>query len=121
MRRNRVRPELRSFEFPRGAAKPLARTASVEAPRGAFLASRMRTDRNFNMTTQDVTQQQDMPNAGGNPPSARGGSIGLVLLVAVAVVASAVGLMLIGRANAGPYILGLLALLAMVGVFALFA
>ena len=53
--------------------------------------------------------------------SARGGSIGMVLLVAVALVGAAVGLLLIGRGNAGPYILGLLAALAMAGVFSLFA
>jgi two-component system cell cycle sensor histidine kinase/response regulator CckA len=53
--------------------------------------------------------------------SARGGSIGMVLLVAVALVGAAVGLLLIGRGNAGPYILALLAALAMAGVFSLFA
>jgi two-component system cell cycle sensor histidine kinase/response regulator CckA len=52
---------------------------------------------------------------------ARGGSIGMVLLVALALVGAAVGLLLIGRNNATPYILALLALLAMVGVFSLFA
>ena len=40
---------------------------------------------------------------------------------AVALVGAAVGLLLIGRGNAGPYILGLLAALAMAGVFSLFA
>jgi two-component system cell cycle sensor histidine kinase/response regulator CckA len=45
----------------------------------------------------------------------------MVLLVAVALVGAAVGLLLIGRGNAGPYILALLALLAMAGVFSLFA
>jgi two-component system, cell cycle sensor histidine kinase and response regulator CckA len=53
------------------------------------------------------------------PP--RRGSIVLVLLVAGALVAAAVVLMTIGRAQAQPYILGLLALLAMVGLFSLFA
>ena len=50
-----------------------------------------------------------------------GGSIGLVLLIAVALVGAGVGLMLIGRTKAEPYILALLAVLAMVGVFLLFA
>ena len=45
----------------------------------------------------------------------------LVLLVAGGIVAAAVALMTIGRAQAQPYILGLLALLAMVGLFNLFA
>src|ERR1700720_1278422 len=54
-------------------------------------------------------------------PVRRGGSILLVLLVAGGIVAVAMALMTIGRAQAQPYILGLLALLAMVGLFNLFA
>jgi two-component system cell cycle sensor histidine kinase/response regulator CckA len=50
-----------------------------------------------------------------------GGSIGLVLLIALVLVGAAAGLVFIGRANAEPYILVLLAVLAMVGVFLLFA
>jgi two-component system, cell cycle sensor histidine kinase and response regulator CckA len=49
------------------------------------------------------------------------GSIGLVLLIAVVLVGAGVGLMLIGRTHAEPYILAMLAVLAMVGVFLLFA
>ena len=45
----------------------------------------------------------------------------LVLLVAAVLIAIAVALMTIGRSHAQPYILGLLALLAMVGLFNLFA
>jgi two-component system cell cycle sensor histidine kinase/response regulator CckA len=54
-------------------------------------------------------------------PVRRSGSIVLVLLVAAGLVAVAIALMTIGRAEAQPYILGLLALLAMVGLFNLFA
>jgi len=54
-------------------------------------------------------------------PARRGGSILLVLLVAAGIVAVAVALMTIGRAQAQPYIVGVLALLAMVGLFSLFA
>jgi two-component system cell cycle sensor histidine kinase/response regulator CckA len=54
-------------------------------------------------------------------PPRRSGSILLVLLVAGMLVAVAVALMTIGRTQAQPYILGLLALLAMVGLFNLFA
>ena len=54
-------------------------------------------------------------------PARRSGSIVLVLLVAGGIVAAAVTLMTIGRAQAQPYILGLLALLATVGLFNLFA
>jgi two-component system cell cycle sensor histidine kinase/response regulator CckA len=50
-----------------------------------------------------------------------GGSIGLVLLIALVLVGAAAGLVFIGRANAEPYILVLLAVLAMVGVFLLLA
>ncbi len=54
-------------------------------------------------------------------PARRSGSIVLVLLVAGGIVAAAIALMSIGHAEAQPYILGLLALLAMVGLFNLFA
>ncbi|WGR91388.1 response regulator [Bradyrhizobium sp. ISRA443] len=54
-------------------------------------------------------------------PVRRGGSILLVLLIAAGIVAVAVWLMTIGRNQAQPYILGLLALLATVGLFNLFA
>jgi two-component system cell cycle sensor histidine kinase/response regulator CckA len=54
-------------------------------------------------------------------PARRGGSILLVLLVAGGIVAAAVALMTLGRTQAQPYIVGLLALLAMVGLFNLFA
>src|SRR5947209_9962386 len=53
--------------------------------------------------------------------SQRGGSIGMVLLVAIVLVSAAVALLFIGRARAEPYIVTLLALLAVVGVFSLFA
>jgi two-component system, cell cycle sensor histidine kinase and response regulator CckA len=59
--------------------------------------------------------------ATAHEPVRRGGSILLVLLVAGAIVAIAVALTTLGRAQAQPYILGLLALLAMVGLFNLFA
>lgn len=54
-------------------------------------------------------------------PARRSGSILLVLLVAGAIIAAAVAFMTLGRSQAQPYILALLALLAMVGVFTLFA
>src|SRR5438105_12175054 len=53
--------------------------------------------------------------------SPRSGSIALVLLVATGLVAVAIGLMTPGRAQAQPYILGILAVLAMIGLFNLFA
>jgi len=51
----------------------------------------------------------------------RSGSIGMVLLVAVLLVAAAAGLIYVGRDYAETYILVLLALLGTIGVFALFA
>ncbi|MDB5549549.1 MAG: multi-sensor hybrid histidine kinase / cell cycle control histidine kinase CckA [Tardiphaga sp.] len=61
--------------------------------------------------------------AGALPPepARRSGSILLVLLVAGAIVAAAIAFMTLGRSQAQPYILGMLALLAMVGLFTLFA
>jgi two-component system cell cycle sensor histidine kinase/response regulator CckA len=53
--------------------------------------------------------------------SASTGSVGLVLVVAVALVGLAIFLLIVGRERAEPYIIGALALLAVVGIFALFA
>ena len=55
------------------------------------------------------------------PSGSRGGSIALVLLVALAVIAAAGGFFLIGRGFADRYILGVLAVFATAGVFSLFA
>src|SRR6202008_306044 len=49
----------------------------------------------------------------------RRGSIGMVLLVAVLLIGAAAGLMFVGRAE--PYVLVLLAILGMIGIFSLFA
>lgn len=70
------------------------------------------------MTRDEI---QALPDATAPETPRRGGSIVLVLLVAGAIVAAAVAFMTLGRAQAQPYILGLLALLAMVGLFMLFA
>jgi two-component system cell cycle sensor histidine kinase/response regulator CckA len=51
----------------------------------------------------------------------RSGSVGMVLLVALLLIAAAAGSIYIGRDYAETYILGLLAVLGTVGVFALFA
>ncbi len=73
------------------------------------------------MAQQDVSG--DIGRAAVDRTSAgqHGGSIGLVLLIAIVLVGAAAGLLLIGRGHAEPYILGFLAVLAMVGVFLLFA
>jgi two-component system cell cycle sensor histidine kinase/response regulator CckA len=72
------------------------------------------------MTAETNSASSPEPLA-AHEPARRGGSIVLVLLVAAGIVAVAVVLMTIGRAQAQPYILGVLALLAMVGLFNLFA
>jgi two-component system cell cycle sensor histidine kinase/response regulator CckA len=51
----------------------------------------------------------------------RNGSIGLVLITAVVLIGAALALLLVGRGQAQPYILGFLALLATIGVFSMFA
>ena len=51
----------------------------------------------------------------------RGGSIILVLLVAGLLVGAGTGIVVLGRSNTEPYILGFLAVLATIGVFSLFA
>jgi two-component system cell cycle sensor histidine kinase/response regulator CckA len=72
------------------------------------------------MTTQDMSGA-DRAGAIDRSPAGSRGSIGMVLLVAIALVGAAVGLLLVGRGYSGPYILALLAVLATLGVFALFA
>ncbi|SDJ77838.1 MULTISPECIES: cell cycle histidine kinase CckA [Bradyrhizobium] len=72
------------------------------------------------MTAETDSNPSPEPLA-AHEPARRGGSIVLVLLVAAGIVAIAVAMMTIGRAQAQPYILGVLALLAMVGLFNLFA
>jgi len=63
---------------------------------------------------------EDAPNAPVDRSHATG-SIGMVLLVALVLVGTAVFLLFIGRDNAEPYIVAVLASLAVIGVFALFA
>src|SRR3977135_3167867 len=71
--------------------------------------------------TADTDNDPSREPFAAHEPARRGGSIVLVLLVAFGIVAVAIALMTLGRAQAQPYILGLLALLAMVGLFSLFA
>ncbi|MGM4896565.1 cell cycle histidine kinase CckA [Tardiphaga sp. 839_C3_N1_4] len=75
------------------------------------------------MTAETDHDRQSMTaqNPVLHEPARRSGSIVLVLLIAAAIIACAVAFMTLGRAQAQPYILGLLALLAMVGLFVLFA
>ena len=72
------------------------------------------------MITETSQGRSGEPQAAAEPPR-RGGSIALVLLIAGAIVAAALAFMTLGRAHAQPYIVGSLALLAMVGLFMLFA
>src|SRR5512141_2661765 len=71
------------------------------------------------MAAQDVSQ--DRRPAAVDRSGDRGGSIGMVLAVALLLVGSVIALLFIGRANAQPYILALLSALAVIGVFSLFA
>src|SRR6218665_1478432 len=75
------------------------------------------------MTAETDHDRQSMTaqNPVLHEPARRSGSIVLVLLIAAAIIGCAVAFMTLGRAQAQPYILGLLALLAMVGLFVLFA
>jgi two-component system cell cycle sensor histidine kinase/response regulator CckA len=73
------------------------------------------------MASHDVMEAQPRTAVDRSRPAQRGGSVGLVLLIAVVLVGAGVGLVYIGRSHAEPYILGILALLATVGVFGLFA
>src|SRR5437868_12348898 len=67
------------------------------------------------MATFDVTRASAIDRSG------RRGSILLVLLLALALIAAAGGLVFVGREHSEPYILVLLAVLGVIGVFSLFA
>jgi two-component system cell cycle sensor histidine kinase/response regulator CckA len=69
------------------------------------------------MAAQDVSDIRKPVDRSGE----RGGSIGMVLAVALLLVGSVIALLFVGRANAQPYILTLLSVLAVIGVFSLFA
>src|SRR5436190_17946613 len=71
------------------------------------------------MAAQDVSE--DRRPAAIDRSGDRGGSIGMVLGVALLLVGSVIAFLFIGRANAQPYILALLSALAVIGVFSLFA
>src|SRR4051812_43778072 len=79
------------------------------------------------MAAQDVSQETPQNMRQERRPVAidrtgdRGGSIGMVLAVALLLVGSVTALLFIGRANAQPYVLTLLSALAVIGVFSLFA
>src|SRR5262249_16448684 len=75
----------------------------------------------FPAMSADIDHDPTPEPVAAHEPLRRRGSIVLVLLVAGTLVAVAVALMTIGRSQAQPYILGLLAVLAMVGLFNLFA
>ncbi|CAL8972402.1 Sensor kinase CckA [Rhodoplanes serenus] len=70
------------------------------------------------MTTQDLTGKGGLDVF---PGGERRGSIRFVLAIALALIAAATGLLFVGRGEAEPYVLGLLAVLGMVGVFSLLA
>ena len=70
------------------------------------------------MAVQDVSETR---RPAAMDRSDRGGSIGMVLAVALLLVGSVVAFLFVGRAHAQPYILALLSALAVIGVFALFA
>ncbi len=71
------------------------------------------------MAVQDVSRDQRL--AAVDRTGERGGSIGMVLAVALLLVGSVIAFLFVGRANAQPYILALLSALAVIGVFSLFA
>jgi two-component system cell cycle sensor histidine kinase/response regulator CckA len=73
------------------------------------------------MATQDTGGGSERAAVDRGPGAARGGSIALVIVVAIALVGAATGLLFVDRNFAGQYIAGLLAILASVGVFSLFA
>ena len=73
------------------------------------------------MAMQETGGASERAAVDRSPGAARAGSIGLVIVVALALVGAATGLLFLDRRFAGQYITALLAVLASVGVFSLFA
>src|SRR5215475_139551 len=73
------------------------------------------------MAQQDVTGDIVRAALDRTSSGQHGGSISLVLAIATVLVGATAGLIMIGRGHAEPYVLGFLALMAMIGVFMLFA
>jgi two-component system cell cycle sensor histidine kinase/response regulator CckA len=73
------------------------------------------------MATADPSGERKQVAIDRSDGPLRSGSVGLVLLVALVLVGAATALLFIGRTRAEPYIIALLAVLATVGVFSLFA
>ncbi len=73
------------------------------------------------MAQQELTGQIGRAAVDRTRTGQQAGSIGMVLLIAACLVGAGVALILLGRTHGEPYILALLAVLAMVGVFLLFA
>ena len=73
------------------------------------------------MATQDGAGSSERAAVDRSPGAARTGSIGMVLLVAIALVGAATGLLFVDRRVAPQYITILLAALGSIGVFSLFA
>jgi two-component system, cell cycle sensor histidine kinase and response regulator CckA len=73
------------------------------------------------MATQETGGASERAAVDRGPDPARAGSIGLVIVVAIALVGAATGLLFVDRNFAPQYITALLAILASVGVFSLFA
>ncbi len=78
-------------------------------------------DRTTLMPAQDRDEQEERQAFDQSQSAPRGGSLGMVLLVALSLVVAAAGLVYVGRGYAENYILAVLAVLGTVGVFALFA
>src|SRR5262245_64349410 len=103
-----------------GTRVPSARSPCGDSPAGALRTRRMNADSKPVMTQQQSSDDNARAPIDRSRASRGGGSIGLVLLIALVLVGAAGALLLIGRARAEPYILALLAVLATRGVFLLF-
>ena len=79
------------------------------------------TDRSAEPRAEEHEPKQARQAFDKSQSAPRSGSVGLVLLVAVALVGAAAGLIYVGREYAEAYILAMLATLGTIGVFALFA
>ena len=87
------RPGMTNFGNPVDRmSETLALNASAEAPRG-IVASRPPPDLKLVMATQELNEIARTPALDRSQSAGHGGSIGMVVLVAIALVGAAVGLL----------------------------
>jgi hypothetical protein len=87
--------------LPKFVSECSATYRELRKPGTSVALRRPNPELNFDMATQDLGESAKAPAIDRSQAGTRSGSIGMVVLVALALVGAAVGLLLVGRGNAG--------------------